>query len=179
MLIQRTAAGDKQGFGQLYDRFSGAMYGTAVQILGDTAEAQDVVHDIFVMLWEQAGRFDPQRGSAFAWAITLVRNRAIDRVRRRRRRNELLSNAAPDDLGYTDRHAMSGDLSAERSEEARRVRAAVAELPLEQKTALELAFFRGLTQEEIARALPAPLGTVKARIRRGLLKLRDSLARRS
>jgi RNA polymerase sigma-70 factor (ECF subfamily) len=130
-----------------------------------------------VTLWEKAGTFDATRGSAFSWAVTLVRNRAIDRVRMRRRRAELLADSAPSDLGYGEDSA-SGVESASRGDQASAVRAAVATLPLEQQKALELAFFGGLTQEEIARKLAEPLGTVKARIRRGLLKLRDSLAQR-
>jgi RNA polymerase sigma-70 factor (ECF subfamily) len=173
------AQGDQQALAELYDRFSGPLYGTALRVLRDPAEAQDIVHDTFVTLWEKAATFETTRGSAFAWAVTLVRNRAIDRVRMRRRRAELLSQSAPADLGYADAPASaSGDESAALDDEARAIRAAVATLPLEQKRALELAFFGGLTQEEIARKLSEPLGTIKARIRRGLIKLRDLVAPR-
>lgn len=179
-LLQRIAQGDRDAFAQLYDRFSGPLYGTALRIVRDAAEAQDIVHDAFVTLWEKASTFDTTRGSAFSWAITLVRNRAIDRVRMRRRRAELLADSAPDDLNLGGDHAApSGIEAATTGDEARAVRAAVATLPKEQQRALELAFFGGLTQEEIAQKLREPLGTVKARIRRGLLKLRDSLARHS
>jgi RNA polymerase sigma-70 factor (ECF subfamily) len=178
-LVERVAGGDQQALAKLYDRFSGPLYGTALRVLRDPAEAQDVVHDTFVTLWEKAATFETSRGSAFAWAVTLVRNRAIDRVRMRRRRAELLSQSAPADLGYAEAPASaSGDESAALDDEARAIRAAVATLPLEQKRALELAFFSGLTQEEIARKLSEPLGTVKARIRRGLIKLRDLVAPR-
>ena len=178
-LLQRVAQGDRQAFGELYDRFCGPLLGAAQHILRDPAEAQDVVHDAFVTLWEKAATFEVSRGSAFAWVVTLVRNRAIDRVRMRRRRAELLAESVPSDLGYTDGATdPSGSDSATLGDDARAVRAAVATLPPEQKRALELAFFGGLTQEEIARKLAEPLGTVKARIRRGLLKLRDSLALR-
>jgi RNA polymerase sigma-70 factor, ECF subfamily len=179
-LMQRIAGGDKQAFSELYDRFAGPLYGTALRILRDPAEAQDVVHDMFLTLWEKAATFDLSRGSAFSWAVTLVRNRAIDRVRRRRRRAELLAESAPGDLGYAeDGVSTAGGDSTVAAEDARAVRAAVAQLPLEQQRALELAFFGGLTQEQIAEKLSQPLGTVKARIRRGLLKLRDVLAPRS
>jgi RNA polymerase sigma-70 factor (ECF subfamily) len=178
-LLERVARGDKQAFSELYDRFSGPLYGAALRILRDPAEAQDVVHDAFITLWGKAGTFDTARGNAFSWAVTLVRNRAIDRVRMRRRRAELLEASAPDDLGYGENPTgPSGEESAALGDDARAIRAAVATLPVEQQRALELAFFGGLTQEEIARKLSEPLGTVKARIRRGLLKLRDSLARR-
>ena len=179
-LMQQIARGDKQAFSELYDRFARPLYGTALRILRDPAEAQDVVHDAFVTLWEKAAAFDLARGSAFSWAVTLVRNRAIDRVRRRRRRAELLAETAPADLGYAeDAAAGNGGEAAQAGDDARAVRAAVAQLPLEQQRALELAFFGGLTQEQIAEKLSQPLGTVKARIRRGLLKLRDLLAPRS
>jgi RNA polymerase sigma-70 factor, ECF subfamily len=177
--VERIAAGDKQAFAELYDRFSGPLYGAALRILRDPMEAQDVVHDVFVTLWEKAATFDTTRGSAFSWAVTLLRNRAIDRVRMRRRRAELLADSAPSDLGYSDTSlGPTGEELATLGDDARAVRAAVAALPVEQQRALELAFFGGLTQEEIAQKLSEPLGTVKARIRRGLLKLRDSLARR-
>ncbi len=178
-LVQRIAAGDRGALGELYDRFSGPLLGSAVRILRDQAEAQDVVHDVFVVMWEKAGTFDTARGNAFAWAVTLVRNRAIDRVRMRRRRAELLDGAALSDLGYAESTgASSGGEAVTQGEDALAVRAAVATLPPEQQRALELAFFGGFTQEEIARQLAQPLGTIKARIRRGLLKLRDSLASR-
>lgn len=180
-LVLRIARRDREAFAELYDRFSPPLYRTALRILRDPAEAQDVMHDAFVALWRKAETFEAARGSAFSWAVTLVRNRAIDRVRLRRRRAELLAESAPEDLGYVDDTAAmapAGDAVAQ-GDEARVVRAAVAALPLEQQRALELAFFGGLTQEEIARKLAQPLGTVKARIRRGLLKLRDLLASRS
>jgi RNA polymerase sigma-70 factor (ECF subfamily) len=172
--------GDKVAFGELYDRFSGPLFGAAMHILRDQEEAQDVVHDIFVTVWEKAATFEASRGSAFSWAVTLTRNRAIDRVRMRRRRAELLADSNPSDLGYGDgTEAPTGEQNAAAGDDAQAVRAAVATLPVEQRRALELAFFGGLTQEEIARKLSEPLGTVKARIRRGLIKLRDSLAPQS
>ncbi len=178
-LMQRVAQGDKQAFAELYDRFSRPLYATALRIVHDSTEAQDLVHDTFVALWEKAATFEASRGSAFSWAVTLVRNRAIDRLRMRRRRAALLADSAPADLGYhEDAPASPANDSAALGDDARAVRAAVATLPLEQQRALELAFFGGLTQEQIAQKLQEPLGTVKARIRRGLLKLRDSLARR-
>jgi RNA polymerase sigma-70 factor (ECF subfamily) len=179
-LLRRIAAGDRAAFGQLYDRFSRPLYATAVRIVQDASDAQDIVHDAFVVVWEKANTFETQRGTAFSWLVTLVRNRAIDRVRSRRRRQELLSTSVPTDLGYDDAtQPRPADDQAAAGDDARTVRAAVATLAPEQQKALELAFFSGLTQEEIARSLGEPLGTVKARIRRGLMKLRDSLASRS
>ena len=178
-LVQRMARGDKAALAEIYDRFSRPLYATALRIVSDPTDAQDLVQDTFVALWEKAGTFERERGTAFAWAVTFVRNRSIDRVRSRRRRSEILAAAAPDELGYRDDGAgPAADASAASGDQARAVRAAVAALPTEQKRALELAFFGGLTQQEIAAQLSEPLGTVKARIRRGLLKLRDSLAHR-
>ena len=109
-LLRRVAQGDKTAFAELYDRFSGPLYATALRVIRDATEAQDIVHDTFVTLWEKASSFEADRGTAFAWALTLVRNRAIDRVRMRRRRAELLTASAPADLGYDEDH--SGTASA-------------------------------------------------------------------
>lgn len=179
-LVQRIAQGDRGAFGEFYDRFSRPLYATALRIVQDAAEAQDIIHDVFVVVWEKAATFESQRGSVFSWVVTLVRNRAIDRVRSRRRRSELLSASVPSDLGYhEDQQGRPGDDQAIIGDEARAVRAALASLSADQQKAVEMAFFGGFTQEEIARTLNEPLGTVKARIRRGLLKLRDALASRS
>ena len=178
-LLQRMAAGDREALAEIYDRFSRPLYATALHILHDAAEAQDIMHDVFLMLWEKAARFERERGTAFSWAVTLVRNRSIDRVRSRRRRSRLLEEAAPADLGYREDAAGPGaGEGLAQGDDARVVRAAVAELPPDQQRVLELAFFSGLTQQEIAARLNEPLGTIKARIRRGLHKLRDTVARR-
>ena len=178
-LLRRMAAGDRDALAEIYDRFSRPLYATALRILHDAAEAQDVMHDVFLMLWEKAARFESERGTAFSWAVTLVRNRSIDRVRSRRRRSRLLEEAAPADLGYREDAAGPGaGEGLAQGDDARVVRAAVAELPADQQRVLELAFFSGLTQQEIAARLNEPLGTIKARIRRGLHKLRDTVAPR-
>jgi RNA polymerase sigma-70 factor (ECF subfamily) len=178
-LMQRMAERDHLALGELYDRFSTPLFSTAMRIVRERGDAQDIVHDAFVTLWDKAATFDTVRGSAFSWAVTLVRNRSIDLVRMRRRRAELLAKSVPGDFGFNDEPpANSGEEAAATGDEARAIRAAVGSLPAEQKRALELAFFGGLTQAEVARTLAEPIGTVKARIRRGLLKLRESLARR-
>ena len=178
-MLQRIARGDRDALAAFYDRYSRPLFGTAFRILNDTTEAEDVVHDAFVTIWRKSGEFEASRGTAFSWAIALVRNRAIDRVRSRRRRGELLDQSAPADLGYTpsaEQNDSNDDLFIK--EKAAAVRAAVGELAPEQRDALEMAFFTGLTQQEIAAKLQEPLGTIKARIRRGLFKLRDRLAQR-
>lgn len=180
-LLQRTAKGDRMAFAGLYDRFSRPLFATALRILGDAREAEDVVHDVFITLWHRSVEFSEDRGSPFSWAVTMTRNRAIDRVRQRRRRAEILAETPPDDLGYDDTNGAApvdsgGAMDAR--ERAGAVRQALATLPQDQQRAVELAFFSGLTQQEIAENLRQPLGTVKARIRRGLLKLRDVLVRK-
>ncbi len=177
-LLQRTAKGDRAAFAGLYDRFSRPLFSTALRILGDSREAEDVVHDVFLTLWQRSMEFSEDRGSPFSWAVTMTRNRAIDRVRQRRRRAEILADAPPADLGYGEAGANTPADSAESlqaRERASAVRQALATLPNDQQQAVEMAFFSGLTQQEIAANLHQPLGTVKARIRRGLLKLRDVL----
>jgi RNA polymerase sigma-70 factor, ECF subfamily len=179
-LIRQIAHGDKDAFAQLYDRYSRPLFATALRILNDATEAEDIIHDVFVSLWSKAGEFEADRGTAFGWAVTLTRNRAIDRLRTRKRRAELLDRSAPGDLGYNEGHHHESDSAGELwlKEKAAAVRGALAELSADQRSALELAFFGGLTQEEVAAKLKEPLGTVKARIRRGLLKLRETLAHR-
>jgi RNA polymerase sigma-70 factor (ECF subfamily) len=178
-LIRRMAGGDRDALAELYDNLSRPLYSTARHILSDAAEAQDVVHDVFLALWENAASFDSGRGAAFSWAVTLTRNRSIDRLRTRANRARLLGSSIPDDLGYgAETLEVGGRARAELGDRAVAVRSAMAELPTEQQRALELAFFSGLTQREIADKLGEPIGTIKARIRRGLIKLRDSLADR-
>lgn len=176
-LIRRVARGDREAFSLIYDRYSRPLFSIALRVLNDSREAEDIVHDVFIALWNKAGDFASDRGTAFGWCVTLTRNRAIDRVRARKRRGELLAESAPSDLGYDENQAEnadSGDMLWQK-EKAAAVRHALEALPSEQRSALQLAYFGGLTQQEIAARLREPLGTVKARIRRGLLKLRELL----
>jgi len=178
-LLRRMAGGDRDALAELYDRLSRPLYSTARHILNDASEAQDVVHDVFLALWQSAASFDAARGAVFSWAVALTRNRSIDRLRTRTNRARLLGGSIPDDLGYDSEAGAPGIHDwAELGERADAVRTAVDALPPEQRRALELAFFSGLTQKEIAERLNEPIGTIKARIRRGLLKLRDMLAHR-
>lgn len=176
-LLGRMAAGEKAAFAELYDRFSRPLFSVALRILRDEAEAEDIVQDVFLTLWEKASDFSRERGSAFGWAVTLTRHRAIDRLRLRQRRRELLDQPAAGHFATAAASPSAEEALAAR-ETARAVRSAVAGLPTEQQRALELAFFGGLTQQEIAARLQEPLGTIKARIRRGLFRLREILPRR-
>ncbi len=176
-LLAAMARGDKAALAHLYDLLAKPLYSLAFRVLNDAGESQDVVQDVFLQMWHKAATYDTGRGSVFAWAATLTRNRAIDRVRMRKRRAELLADSAPE-----LQPAAGGDTDSAGSlwlrEKAGAVRAALKALAPDQQKAIELAFFGGLTQQEIAARLQEPLGTIKARIRRGLLKLRETLPAR-
>jgi RNA polymerase sigma-70 factor (ECF subfamily) len=177
-LVAALAQGDRRALAQLYDQLSGPIYSLACRLLGDTAEAQDVVQDIFLQVWRTSSSYDPRRGSVFSWVATLTRNRAIDRLRMRRRRSELLAGAAPDLQPSSPAGESDAAASLWVREKADAVRAALTDIPADQQEAIELAYFGGLTQQEIAARLNEPLGTIKARIRRGLLRLKDRLTSR-
>lgn len=159
---------------ELYDRHARPIYSLALRILGDSTEAEDVVQDVFSQAWRQAPRYSASRGAVAAWLLTLTRSRAIDRLRARRARPAGVSDQrVADNLADAGPPADSQVLS---SEHVARVRAALDELPLLQRAAIELAYFEGLTHAEIADRLEQPLGTVKTRIRLAMLRLRDALA---
>ena len=177
-LLAAMARGDKAALARLYDLLAKPLYSLALRVLNDASEAQDIVQDVFLQMWHKAATYETARGSVFAWAATLTRNRAIDRIRMRRRRAELLAESAPD----LQPAAVESDRDSAGAlwlrEKAGAVRTALASLAPDQQKAIELAFFSGLTQQEIAARLNEPLGTIKARIRRGLLKLRETLPAR-
>jgi RNA polymerase sigma-70 factor (ECF subfamily) len=162
-LIRRLTRGDHKALGEFYDLYAGLVNGLAIRILRDPAEAEDTVQEVFVQVWRQAARFDPSRGTPEAWLCTMARTRALDRLRKRTSRRE------------EPEQAQAGTSQAPRNEEALAVRRALDELPQEQRRALELAYYEGLTQSEIAERLGEPLGTVKTRIRTAMIRLRGVL----
>lgn len=172
-LLQRIAQRDRQAFSQLYDRYSGVLYSTTMRILNVPEEASDVLQDVFLQIWEKAGSYDPKLGKPFNWALTLTRNKAIDRLRALKRRYSFIEEVTQELAGGHPRGAWNDEFVS--SERASLIRAAVETLPLEQRQAIEMAFLGGMTQNEISEILKQPLGTIKARIRRGMLKLRDNL----
>lgn len=173
-LLHAIARGDESALAALYDRYNSILLGLLLRILHSRVEAEDVLQEVFLQIWQRAANFDETRGRAFTWMVTLARSRAIDRLR------SLQSRQRADDTALRDAPEAVGDASddAYHAEQREIVRAALAEIPEEQRRALLLAYFEGLTQSEIAERLGQPLGTVKTRMRSGLGKLRDLLGDR-
>lgn len=166
-LVALIARSDDHALGELYDRFGRIAYGLAVRVLRDAALAQDAVQDAFLALWRTAGSFDPKRGKAQTWILTLVHRRAVDLVRREeRRRVDPIDDAPLAASESTEEEAWVRD-------RRRTVQAALVQLPDDQREALELAYYGGLTQSELADRLGVPLGTIKSRMFAGLTRLRD------
>jgi RNA polymerase sigma-70 factor (ECF subfamily) len=173
--LERLAAGDQAAAAGLYDRHSRALYSLILRIVGDETEAEDVLQEVFAQAFRQASRYDASRGAVAAWLLMMARSRAIDRIRSRRARFEARTGEVLqplDEMPASQQDAASAMLDAEQT---RLVRQALGELPLLQRMAIELAYYEGLSHTEIAERLEQPLGTVKTRIRLGLLKLRDVL----
>ncbi|HMH03160.1 MAG TPA: sigma-70 family RNA polymerase sigma factor [Candidatus Udaeobacter sp.] len=175
-MIARIGRRDQGAFSALYDRLSGPLYSLAMKMLGDPAEAQDALQEVFLQIWSRAGTYDPEQSSVFSWTVLLTRSRVIDRLRARGRRSRVVVASTEDAPTAADASTVeSAADTAEKNDEAARVRYVLNNLPSEQREAIELAFFEHLSHHEIAARLGQPLGTVKARIRRGLLKLRQRL----
>ena len=178
-LVARAAGGDERALGELYDRYGGIAYSLACSIVGEAADAEEVVADAFAQVWRSAAGFDPARGSVAAWLATITRTRALDLVRSRKRRARVLEEAA---VVTDEGEALvlapsleSPDRGAELTETSAIVRKSLADLPSPQRRVIELAYFGGLSQSEIAAQLSEPLGTVKTRMRAGMEKLRQAL----
>jgi RNA polymerase sigma-70 factor, ECF subfamily len=172
--LARIARGDQTAFAELYDRHARLVYSLALRILQDGADAEDIVQEVFAQVWAQAGRYDASRGAVAAWMLTLTRSRAIDKLRAKRARPEAATeaNAAESVIDSAAAH----DLELLSAEQVTRLQGALKELPDAQRTALELAYYEGLTHVEVAARLSEPLGTVKTRIRQAVMKLREALA---
>jgi RNA polymerase sigma-70 factor (ECF subfamily) len=172
-LLERMASGDGAALRTLYDQHARAVFSLAVRLLHSQQDAEDLVQEVFVQAWRQAIRYDPGRGTVAAWLLMQTRSRAIDQLRSRRARPE--GTDAESVLAQQRDPAAGADVEVVRLEQADAVRRALDDLPYPQRAALELAYYQGLTHVEIAAQLEAPLGTVKTRIRQGLLRLRDAL----
>jgi len=162
---------------ELYDRHSDVVFSLACRIVRLPADAEDVVQEVFTQAWRQASRYDAERASAVAWLLNITRTRAIDRLRAARTRQRI--SGGDERLELTPATGESQEDQVIGGERAERVRAALAVLGDAQRTAIDLAYFGGLTHGEIAERLSEPLGTVKTRIRSGLMKLRDALMERT
>ena len=176
VLLQRVAAGDHESLDELHRRYSGVLLATAFRVLNNARDAEEVVQEAFVQIWEKAGVYDVERGKPLTWAMTLTRNKAIDRLRRIQRRHRL-HDEIEEEAQIWDRIVENDSCDQAVSHETQAmVRSAVIQLSPDQRRAIEMAFFNGLTQHQIAQQLDEPLGTVKARIRRGMIKLRNIIA---
>ncbi len=172
-LIAKTARGDEEALGALYDYTSPQLYGLALRVLDDPAAAEEVVLDVYMQVWKQASKFDSSRGKAIVWLAVLTRSRAIDRLRsgqtERSRRESL-------DIVKEERDPSADpEVSVARKEQRDFVQRALASLAPEQREVIELAYYGGLSHSEIASKIGEPLGTVKTRVRLGMMKLRNFL----
>ena len=170
-LVRAVARGDEAALAGLYDRYGAILLGLMLRILHSRPEAEDVLQEVFLQVWRRAADFDERRGRAFTWLVTLARSRAIDRLRALDSRSRTATAAQRE----PSEEVSDASADAFRSEQREIVRAALAQLPEEQRRALVLAYEEGLTQTEIAERLKQPLGTVKTRTRAGLMKLRELL----
>jgi RNA polymerase sigma-70 factor (ECF subfamily) len=171
-MLKRCALGDEDAFADLYDVIAAKVYGLVVRVLRDPAQSEEVVQECFLEIWRNASRFDPGRGSASAWILTIAHRRAVDRVRASEAdtRRDRAYGAATQPVHH--------DETAETAEariDARRVRIALETLTPTQREAIELAYLSGYTHSEVAVMLDLPLGTAKTRIRDGLIRLRDTM----
>jgi RNA polymerase sigma-70 factor, ECF subfamily len=177
-LVKRMRSKDERALGAFYDRWFPVVHGVVSRMLESPDDVEDVVEEAFWQAWRQAERFEPERGSVQTWLLTIARSRALDRLRARRRlREDPLVDAAEADTSAPTPAAPSDPLAdAEHAERSQLVRAALADLPTEQREALELGYFGGLSQSEIAEQTGQPLGTIKTRMRLALQKLRERLS---
>ena len=167
-LVSAIRSGNEGAMSALYDRYSSIVYSVALRVLGDTGAAEDVLQEVFLQLWRNPGVFDASRGTLAPWLAVIARNRAIDSLRKRRPETDI------EDVIVSVEPDMAGD--AERSRAMEKVRGALGTMPPAQRSALEMAYFEGLSHSEIAAKTGEPLGTVKTRIRAGLLSLRKVFA---
>lgn len=176
-LLHHVADGDREAFEQLYDRTSRYVFGVAVKVLDDRELAAEVAQEVYTQVWAEAEDFDPSRGSALTWIAMITRSRALDRSRSKTSYGEALEKLEEDPRSPpTGKAAQDPEEAVVMRERRALLREALAELPDEQRITLELSFFRGMSQREMARQTDTPLGTVKSRMRSAMSKLEDRLA---
>ncbi len=171
-LLLAVAEGDREAFGGLYDRYCAMVHGVVRGVIRDPSQSEEVTQEVFVEAWRTAGRFDPDRGSVRTWLLTMAHRRAIDRVR-----SEQSARDRTQRIGRRDRPRAFDEVSetVETTDEHAQVRAALDLLTDLQRQAVELAYYQGFTYREVAEILDTPLGTIKTRMRDGLIRLRDTL----
>ncbi|MEO6953514.1 MAG: sigma-70 family RNA polymerase sigma factor [Polyangia bacterium] len=169
-LLARIARGDREAYRTLYERLSAQGLGLALRVLGSRAEAEEALQESFLDVWTRSGQFDAARGNGRSWVLSMIRNRSIDRVRTRGAVARMVDRAESD-AATLPRHGETPADALVRSEARAQIQSAMAELTEEQRHALELAYFEGLSQSEIAERLGEPLGTVKSRVRAAMDKL--------
>ncbi|MBA2353519.1 MAG: sigma-70 family RNA polymerase sigma factor [Acidobacteria bacterium] len=172
--MRRMGSGEAAGLAELYDRHGRVMFSLAFRIVRDQGDAEEVVQDVFAQAWRQASRYETTRGVVVAWLLMMTRSRAIDRLRMRRGRPPLQEDDPALLRDLSDR-GVPADVLMLSAEQVASLRAALDALPESQRLAIELAFYEGLTHTEVAERLEQPLGTVKTRIRLGLLRLRAAI----
>ena len=166
-LIAAIRSGNPDAMAQLYARYSSVVYAVALRVLGDTAAAEDVLQEIFIQLWRNPGAFDSGRGNLAPWLVVITRNRAVDSLRKRRPQTEI------SEITVSVEPDLAGD--ADRGRAIEKVRAALQDMSAAQRSSLEMAYFEGYSHSEIAEKTGEPLGTVKTRIRNGLMLLRKAV----
>ena len=175
-LMAHMAAGNTAAMELLYDRYNRPVYSFAYRMLGDREHAEELLQEVFLRAWRRSSRFSDTRGSLISWLLSITHNMAIDELRKQQRRPRKAESAEPDVLlGTLHDTAPSVETQAILADRQRMVRAALAELPENQRLVLEMGYFNGLTQREIAETLDVPLGTIKTRMRLGLRKLQDAV----
>ncbi|MBJ7326317.1 MAG: sigma-70 family RNA polymerase sigma factor [Chthoniobacterales bacterium] len=174
-LMERITRRERAAFEELYARYVNILYATALKFVREESDAQDVVQDVFIQVWDKAKMYDPSKGKPLTWVLALVRNRSIDRIRAIQRRARLRDEFEVETVTDESAWARESLSRVEAGEQGRTLRAAVNQLSPQQRKVIELAYFGGLTQIEVAEKLGEPLGTVKARARRGLLKLKEMI----
>jgi RNA polymerase sigma-70 factor, ECF subfamily len=176
-LLERIVNHDQGAFESLYHRHADLVYSIALRVVADPGIAQDVAQEVFLRVWRQPALFDVARGRFVSWLMSVARNRAVDEVRSRGRRRLREVTSVPGADDPPDPQAVDPQIAAQLADEQGEVRAALAQLPEDQRVAIELAYFGGMTQQEIASVLNTPLGTIKTRVRLAMKKLRISLER--
>ena len=169
-LISGVRSGNSDAMAQLYDRYASVVYAVALRVLGDTGAAEDILQEIFMQLWRNPGGFDASRGNLAPWLAVIARNRAVDVLRKKRPQAELT------DTLISVEQDLAGD--ADRGRMVEKCRAVLKEMPAQQRSALEMAYFEGYSHSEISEKTGEPLGTIKTRIRSGLMLLRKAVEAR-